>query len=141
VKRTGMMAARALAGLGVATGLGLMTLIGGQTRATAAASGGPPSAVARPAFNSAVTVSTQPLTAGCNELIYTNLPVGGKVSDWISANISPASAAVGAWHFDNPSQHYKAMWFSNPQAPVDQATFTSATDAFYVCVNASATAP
>ncbi len=131
MKRTGNTATQALAGLGLAAGLGWMALYGGLSHASAA----------QPVGASATIVSTQPVTMGCNELVYTNLPVGGKVGDWVNANVSPSSVAISVWHFNNASQHYQAMWFSNPQVPVDAPTFSSAVDSFFLCVNASGTAP
>lgn len=85
--------------------------------------------------------STQPLTQGCNLITMTHLTSGSNVGDWVKANIQPATAAVGAWHFDNPSQKYQSMYFSDPAAPVDIPTFNSAVDAFFVCVSGPATAP
>jgi hypothetical protein len=132
VKRTGRTITRALAGLGVAAGVGWMALLGGPAHATAAT---------QQTSDAAVTVSTQPVTTGCNQLTYTNLPVGGKVGDWVNANVSPASVAISIWHYDNASQHYQAMWFSNPQVPVDVPTFSQAVDAFFLCVSGNGTAP
>ena len=142
MKRTGRMTTRTLAGLGVAAGLGLMTLVGGSAHvASAAAAAAAPASVTQPALDSAATVSSQPVTTGCNQLTYTNLPSGGKVGDWVTANVSPASIALSIWHFDNASQHYQAMWFSNPQVPVDVSTFPATIDSFFLCVNANGTAP
>lgn len=81
------------------------------------------------------------LTMGCNLVALTNLTVGMKVTDWVQANIQPASAVVSIWHFNNTSQHYQAAYFSDPNVPVDTPTFTSGTDGYFICVSSAATAP
>ena len=89
----------------------------------------------------AVEQAANQLTTGCNQITETGLPTGGKVGDWINAHIQPASAVIAVWHYDNPSQSYKAAFFQNPAVPVDLPTFNGPVDAFFVCVSASATAP
>jgi hypothetical protein len=88
-----------------------------------------------------VLVSANPLTTGCNQVTETTLPVGGKVADWISANVQPSSAVISVWHYDNPTQKYQAAYFNVPAVPVDMTTFPQAIDAFFICVGSSATAP
>jgi hypothetical protein len=87
------------------------------------------------------TQALNQLTTGCNQITETGLPAGGKVADWITSHIQPATVVVAVWHYDNPSQSYKAAFFQNPAVPVDIPNFTGPVDAFFVCVSASATAP
>jgi hypothetical protein len=88
-----------------------------------------------------VIVSANPLTTGCNQVTETSLPVGGKISDWVNANVQPASAVISVWHYDNPTQKYQAAYFNVPAVPVDLTTFPQAIDAFFICVGSSASAP
>lgn len=83
----------------------------------------------------------QQLTTGCNQITETGLPTGGKVADWLNQHVQPMSALISVWHYDNATQKYRAAWFYDPAVPVDVPTFTQPVDAFFVCVNASATAP
>lgn len=93
------------------------------------------------AMGSTPSHAANALTTGCNQVTETNLPSGGKVADWVSANIQPASAAISVWHYDNASQAYKAAYFQMAGVPVDQPTFASAVDAYFICVGANASAP
>jgi hypothetical protein len=89
----------------------------------------------------AVIVSANPLTTGCNQVTETTLPAGGKISDWVTANVQPSSAVISVWHYDNPTQKYQAAYFNVAAVPVDVTTFPAAIDAFFICVGSSATAP
>jgi hypothetical protein len=120
VERTGTKMARTLAALALTAILGWSGLAGGAPHAAQAAT---------------------PLTSGCNQVTETSLPSGSPVSTWVSGQVQPSSAVVSVWHYDNASQSYKAAYFQMQGVPVDQPNFTAAVDAFFICVNASATAP
>ena len=114
-------------------------LAGAQT-ALAAQTAGTPGA--NPAIASRIAQSSgEALTLGCNVVTLSNLTVGMKVSDWVAQNVQPASAVISVWHYDNASQHYQANYFNDPAVPVDQPTFKTAVDAFFICVSGNATAP
>lgn len=83
--------------------------------------------------------TAQDLTPGCNLITLAGLPVGSPVADYVAQHVAAPDLVTGIWHFDNPSQRYVAVYFPDPQAPVQQATFTSNTDAFFVCVSGSTT--
>ena len=138
------IAALALAGFLSWSGLGVM----GGPRVAQAMSGGDGSYARRSGSPLVGRVGApveqaqrQQLTVGCNQITETTLSVGSKVGDWVSQNVQPASAVISVWHFDNASQHYKAAYFQEAAVPVDVPTFTTAIDAFFVCVNATATSP
>jgi hypothetical protein len=144
VMRIGSKVARVLAEVALAAGIGWLALAAGSShsvQATAQSNAAAALAGARTPTDAAVFFATEPLTKGCNQVTLTNLPVGGKVGDWVTANVSPSSAAISVWRFDNPSQSYKAMWFNVPQVPVDLPTFPQMVDGFFVCVGSDATAP
>jgi hypothetical protein len=122
VQRIAMKAVRTLAA----------AVIGGALLATGMGTG---------SSHAANLVAANPLTTGCNQVTETNLPSGGKVSDWVSANVQPSSAVISVWHYDNASQAYKAAYFQMTGVPVDQPTFASAVDAYFICVSANASAP
>jgi len=91
--------------------------------------------------DASILVASQPLTTGCNQVTETGLTVGGKISDWVTANVQPMSAVISVWHYDNASQHYQAAYFNVSAVPVDVTTFPQAVDAYFICVGASASAP
>jgi len=140
IRRTARPGAAALALVGF---LSWLSLGAGSASVAFAASGDTPAAVRAGVYISAERVAQagNQLTTGCNQITETGLPTGGKVGDWINAHISPASAVVAVWHYDNPSQSYKAAFFQVAAVPVDQPTFTGPVDAFFVCVSSSAVAP
>jgi hypothetical protein len=128
----------ALAALGLAIGFLAWAGLGSATAFASPAGRGNSGAVTD---IDSVFVSANPLTTGCNQVTETTLPVGGKISDWVNANVQPASAVISVWHYDNPSQKYQAAYFNVPAVPVDVTTFPQAIDAFFICVGSSATAP
>jgi hypothetical protein len=134
-----VLAALALAGFLSWSGLG----VGGSNVARAAGGNVGSGADAGAAFSAdrVEQGARQQLTTGCNQIAETGLPVGGKVGDWVTQNVQPSNTTIAVWHFDNASQHYKAAYFQDPAVPVDIPTFTTAIDAFFICVNATATAP
>jgi len=133
----------AAAALALAGFLSWLSLGAGPSSVALAAHGYTPTAIQAGISISAERVAQagNQLTTGCNQLTETGLPTGGKVGDWINAHIQPASAVVAVWHYDNPSQSYKAAFFQNPAVPVDIPNFTGPVDAFFICVSASAVAP
>ena len=120
MERTGRKMVRTLAALALTAALGWSGLAGGAPHAALAAT---------------------PLTTGCNQVTETSLPSGSPVGTWVSQNVQPSNAVISVWHYDNASQSYKAAYFQMQGVPVDQPNFTSAVDAFFICVNANATAP
>ncbi|MGI8554350.1 MAG: hypothetical protein ACR2PL_26725 [Dehalococcoidia bacterium] len=145
MKRIGKTAMSALAAAALLAASGLNGL--GLSRAPAAEAVAFPSPFGQSQVSGPRTADLvaqtggSPLTRGCNLVVLSNLTSGMKVADYIMQNVKPADAVVGVWHFDNTSQHYQAFYLGAPDVPVDQSTFTSASDAFFICVSADASGP
>jgi hypothetical protein len=142
VKRIAWTAGLKLIAVGL-TGVLTLSAVGAGSRPAQAETIGRASAMpaASPVLESSAPFASQPYTQGCNIATVTGLTVGGKIGDWVTQNVQPASVVVAVWHFDNGTMKYKAAYFQDAAVPVDQPTFTSAIDAFFICVNGSATGP
>lgn len=75
------------------------------------------------------------LFTGCNNVAST-YPNGTPTSQ-VAAGVSPASALIAIWRFDNATQRF-AGYSPIPGAPNDLVTLNRA-DAIFICVNAPAT--
>jgi hypothetical protein len=107
----------------------LATYVGSVTGQTAQAT----TTVAIAAAPASVT-----LNRGCNEEITpaslaSNSPVSAVVN-----LVSPSSAVVSVWQYNNATQKFNALYFNNPQAPVDQTT-VSGSQSVFICVSSTAT--
>jgi hypothetical protein len=82
----------------------------------------------------------RPLTRGCNEVITpANTPVGASFAS-IAAQVSPASAVVSIWVFNNALHAFQAGFFSTAGAPTDVAS-TGPNMSVFICVSGAATFP
>ncbi len=83
-----------------------------------------------------ITVIGAPVSLykGCNTFVV-RAPLGTSWRD-IVARLATPSSVVGMWRYDNPSQRYEGVYFSNSEAPTNGATSTIAfTFAIWTCVN------
>jgi hypothetical protein len=89
------------------------------------------------AFNSTVS-----LTRGCNEVVTgastATAPVSGTVSGLVTNLVSPSSAVVSVWMFNNSTHAFQAGFFSTAGAPTDFST-VGAGQSLFICVNGNAT--
>jgi hypothetical protein len=69
------------------------------------------------AFPEAVTIAAQNVYRGCNSIVV-QAPFGTPWPD-IVAHFSDPSTVQGVWRYANGEQHYRAVYFPNPAAPVD----------------------
>lgn len=107
----------------------------------------PPAAVAQnPGIQIAGATSTAPLglTRGCNQIIADSpngVPVAG-----LATLVSPSTAVVSIWRYNNATQSYQVGFFANSPAPVDFTLIGSggsvaagrSTNAYLICVSQSA---
>jgi hypothetical protein len=82
------------------------------------------------------------LTHGCNAVIISS-PNGTPLTA-IAALVSPASAVVSIWRYNNASNGFQVGYFSDPRAPVTFSTTGTgitgtSTETYYICVNQAAT--
>ena len=90
----------------------------------------------------ATSVAPLGLTRGCNQVIADSpngVPVAG-----LASLISPASAVVSIWRFNNATQSLQVGFFANSSAPVDFSTLGTlasgrSTNAYLICLSGSAT--
>jgi hypothetical protein len=141
VTRIRHMARPALAALALVGFLSWVSFAVNSADAAAARGAGRMTAATALSSMDPVAQAGNQLTTGCNQITEAGLPVGGKVSDWITQHIQPSNVVVAVWHYDNASQSWKAAFFNNPAVPVDVPTFSGPVDAFFVCVSGTATAP
>jgi hypothetical protein len=100
---------------------------------------------------------TQPLalSRGCNQMIVTAASATPIAN--IAALVSPQSAVVSIWRFNNATKQFQAGFFSDPAAPTDFVTTggtstavtgggnaitnngTQITETYFICVNQTAT--
>jgi len=89
------------------------------------------------AFNSTVS-----LTRGCNEVVtgpsVATAPVSGTVSGLVTNLVTPSSAVVSVWMFNNSTHAFQAGFFSTAGAPTDFST-VGAGQSLFICVNGTAT--
>ncbi len=84
----------------------------------------------------AIVITAQPLYRGCNSFVV-QAPASTAWRD-IVGRVADPSTVIGAWRFDNPSQRYQAVYFKDPQAPLDGPAATVATRfSVWVCVSAA----
>jgi hypothetical protein len=132
--------ASAIGGTGLAVSLsqnalgfgGLITLPN-ATSASQAITIAPPS-------TAVVTVTGSPLslTRGCNQVVIST-PQGGVPVGRVAAAISPATALVSIFRFNNATKTFQAGFFSDPAAPTDFATTAGGSEVYFVCVSGAAT--
>ena len=76
------------------------------------------------------------LYTGCNTFVV-RAPPGTSWRD-IVARMATPNSVLGIWRYDNSSQRYEGVYFSNSEAPNNGATSTIAfTFAIWTCVNAN----
>ncbi len=76
------------------------------------------------------------LYTGCNTFVV-RAPPGTSWRD-IVARMATPNSVLGIWRYDNSSQRYEGVYFSNSEAPTNGATSTIAfTFAIWTCVNAN----
>jgi hypothetical protein len=110
-----------------------------------AAVAGPPATRAQsPGIHIAGATSSAPLqlSRGCDQIV-ADSPNGAAVAG-IAALVSPPSAVVSIWRFNNVAQAFRVGYFADTAAPTDfRATSAGAagrsTEAYFVCVNQAAT--
>ncbi len=74
------------------------------------------------------------LSRGCNTFVVSAPP--GTAWRTIANRVSDPTSVTGMWRYDNPSQRYQGVYFSNTTAPTDGATTTvAATFNIWACVS------
>jgi len=86
-----------------------------------------------------VTVTGSPLslTTGCNQVVVSTA-AGTAVSRVVSA-VSPSSAVVSIWRFNNATKTFQSGFFSAAGAPTDFSTTGGGSEVYFVCVSGAAT--
>jgi hypothetical protein len=149
---TGLASGFSVSGSGGLTGI--VTLPNTTSASTTVNIGG----VAGILIAGATTTSPLQLARGCNQVIVTS--TNGTPIANIAALVSPTSAVVSIWRFNNGTKQFQAGFFSDPAAPTDfigsgllgpgtqgNATINSGsvaagsqiTESYFVCVNQSST--
>ena len=90
----------------------------------------------------ATSVSPLQLSRGCNQVV-TDSPNGASVAG-IASLVSPPTALVSIWRFNNGTHGYQAGFFADRSAPVDfSSTGTGnagrSTEGYFICVSQAAT--
>jgi len=92
--------------------------------------------LARDEFARALYGAPVSLYTGCNTFVV-RAPPGTSWRD-IVARMATPNSVLGIWRYDNSSQRYEGVYFSNSEAPTNGATSTIAfTFAIWTCVNAN----
>lgn len=74
------------------------------------------------------------LTRGCNSFVVSAPP--GTAWQAVVNRVSDPSSVAGMWRYDNPTQRYQGVYFSNTTAPTDGAPSTAAaTFNIWACVS------
>src|SRR5579875_908414 len=120
------------------------TLYGGGSAGTATVVGTFVGAITGQTAQYSIAVAIAPapaslsLTRGCNEVITpASLAAGSNVNAVVNG-VSPSSAVVSVWQYNNATQKFNALYFNNPQAPVDQNT-VGPSQSVFICVSGAAT--
>jgi hypothetical protein len=84
--------------------------------------------------------ATQPLTRGCSQVITpASTPVGASIAS-IASLVTPNSAVVSIWVFNNATHSFQAGFFGAAGAPTDVSS-TGPGLSLFVCVSSGATFP
>lgn len=134
----GCGSANALGTSGLATALNASSLgLNGLIALPNATSASTTIYVVSGSFTVTVTGSPMTLTRGCNQVVV-NTTAGTAVSK-IAAAVSPASAVVSIWRFNNTTKTFQAGYFSDASAPTDFSTTAGGSEVYFICVSGAAT--
>jgi hypothetical protein len=129
----------ALGTTGLATALNIQSLgFGGLITLPNATSASTSITIGTSTTTLTVTGSPVSLTRGCNQVVVST-PTGGVAVSNLGAAVSPASAVVSVWRFNNATKTFQSGFFSDTSAPTDFSTTAGGSEVYFVCVSGAAT--